>query len=52
MIFNRLFVSASHLTSDSLTVSTDLLVPIYAFDGRIIHTSRSIGKPDTGYFDM
>jgi hypothetical protein len=31
MIFNRLRVSASHLTSDSLTVSTDLLVPINAF---------------------
>jgi len=46
-IFNRLRVSASHLTSDSLTVSTDLLVPINAFDFEIIHSYVEIGKNST-----
>lgn len=48
-IFDRLRVSASHLTSDSLTVSTDLLVPIHAFDKDIIPIPPLIGKIFTSF---
>jgi len=44
MIFNRLTVSALHLTSDSLTVSTNLLVPIIAFVLWIIHMENTNRK--------